>query len=76
MPIDVRRISWTGDFYFKVDKIDQSIFEESLSLMAYGKRFRGNSYYDSFKSSADLKQFKLNNSFDFIPANDDGDITF
>ncbi|GEM_PF-2419404 len=76
LPIDVKRISWTEDFHFKVDKIDKSISEESFSLMAYGKRFIGNSYYDTVKISADLKQFKLVNSLDFIPIEDEGDIPF
>jgi len=59
LPLDVRRISWTDDFYFKVDKIVQTFLEEKLCLIAYGKRFKDNGFYDTFEISADLKQFKL-----------------
>ncbi|MCB2293635.1 hypothetical protein LGK95_08875 [Clostridium algoriphilum] len=74
LPIDVKRISWTGDFYFKVERIGQRLVGEHFSLIAYGKRLKDKSYYDTFEIGTDLKQFKLYN--DLTPTSiEEGDIS-
>lgn len=78
LPIFVRRNTWSSKFYMKVDKIEAFSNNEHLFLTAYGTRFKGDTYYDSFQVSADVKEFKLYENIDYVEKQpiDDGEIPF
>ena len=86
LPIYVQKLTWSRNFYFRVDKIekDKSEFiDECFMIVAYGQRLSGKNYYDTFEVSADQKQFKSYKNINFIveKADDitpiqDGDIPF
>jgi len=91
LPIYVRKLTWSENFYFKIDKICEEenpfIISGVFNIYAYGNRFKGKGIYDSFNINADSKEFILYSNFNIIPNNDfgsdyditpidDGDIPF
>lgn len=79
LPLYVRRKTWTGNFYFRVDTIERDD-GHNFGLTAYGVRFKDDIFYDQFYISADLKQFEIQpmefvSNIDITPI-DDGDIPF
>lgn len=58
LPISVQIKSWGENHYFRVDRIEVSPNTETLSLIAYGKRYIDDKFQDDFYISDDLRQFK------------------
>ena len=81
LPIYVRRTTWSENFYFKVNSIEEDSSNGFSVLTAHGIRFKVNDSYDNFHISAHLEEFKLYNfqgtdiAVDMALI-DDGDISF
>jgi len=72
LPIYVRKLNWSQNFYFKIEKIGEKkkfFIGESFQICAYGSRFKGKGIHDSFDIDADSKEFILYKNFNFIPEN-------